>query len=176
MRKTAIFILAITLCALLSGCGKAMTVSLPFAASDVENVEMYHYVVPASAEKKIITQADAISELYAVFSELPVSDRKTEPVVGGAVTSFRFNLSDHTSYEIIYCAEAVKKGRLKLPAEQQDYFTSADIGGCWDGCAYEAVDTGESELPTYSSKPRGGAAVSKKEPCGTAATACCSVV
>ena len=123
MRKTAIFILAITLCALLSGCGKAMTVSLPFAASDVENVEMYHYVVPASAEKKIITQADAISELYAVFSELPVSDRKTEPVVGGAVTSFRFNLSDHTSYEIIYCAEAVKKGRLKLPAEQQDYFT-----------------------------------------------------
>ena len=150
MRKTAIFILAITLCALLSGCGKAMTVSLPFAASDVENVEMYHYVVPASAEKKIITQADAISELYAVFSELPVSDRKTEPVVGGAVTSFRFNLSDHTSYEIIYCAEAVKKGRLKLPAEQQDYFTSADIGGCWDGCAYEAVDTSESELPTYS--------------------------
>ena len=125
-----------------------MTISLPFAASDVENVEMYHYVVPASAEKKIITQADAISELYAVFSELPVSDRKTEP--GGAVTSFRFNLSDHTSYEIIYCAEAVKKGRLKLPAEQQDYFTSADIGGCWDGCAYEAVDTGESELPTYS--------------------------
>ena len=139
MRKTAIFILAITLCALLSGCGKAMTISLPFAASDVENVEMYHYVVPASAEK-----------LYAVFSELPVNDRKTEPVVGGAVTSFRFNLSDHTSYEIIYCAEAVKKGRLKLPAEQQDYFTSADIGGCWDGCAYEAVDTGESELPTYS--------------------------
>ncbi|MFQ7003308.1 MAG: hypothetical protein ACLRRT_06280 [Ruthenibacterium lactatiformans] len=87
MRKTAIFILAITLCALLSGCGKAMTISLPFAASDVENVEMYHYVVPASAEKKIITQADAISELYAVFSELPVSDRKTEPVAGGAVTS-----------------------------------------------------------------------------------------
>ena len=119
-----------------------MTISLPFAASDVENVEMYHYVVPASAEKKIITQADAISELYAVFSELPVSDRKTEPVAGGAVTSFRFNLSDHTSYEIIYCAEAVKKGRLKLPA--------ADIGGCWDGWAYEAVDTGESELPTYS--------------------------
>ena len=66
-----------------------MTISLPFAASDVENVEMYHYVVPASAEKKIITQADAISELYAVFSELPVSDRKTEPVAGGAVTSFR---------------------------------------------------------------------------------------
>ena len=117
MRKTAISILAITLCALLSGCGKAMTISLPFAASDVENVEMYHYVVPA--------------------------------VAGGAVTSFRFNLSDHTSYEIIYCAEAVKKGRLKLPAEQQDYFTSADIGGCWDGCAYEAVDTGESELPSY---------------------------
>ena len=61
-----------------------MTISLPFAASDVENVEMYHYVVPASAEKKIITQADAISELYAVFSELPVSDRKTEPVASGS--------------------------------------------------------------------------------------------
>lgn len=150
MRKTAIFILAITLCALLSGCGKAMTISLPFAASDVENVEMYHYVVPASAEKKDHNAGGCYQRALRRVSELPVSDRKTEPVVGGAVTSFRFNLSDHTSYEIIYCAEAVKKGRLKLPAEQQDYFTSADIGGCWDGCAYEAVDTGESELPTYS--------------------------
>ena len=144
MRKTAIFIFAITLCALLPGCGKATTISLPFAASDVENVEMYHYVVPASAEKKIITQADDIGALCALFS----SDGQTR---NGVIVhwSFRFNLSDHTNYEIIYCAEAVKKGRLKLPAEQQDYFTSADIGGCWDGCAYEAVDTGESELPSY---------------------------
>ena len=29
-------------------------------------------------------------------------------VVGETITSFRFNLSDDTSYEIIYCAEAVK--------------------------------------------------------------------
>ena len=28
---------------------------------------------------------------------------------------------------IIYCAEAVKSGRLKFPAEKLDHFTSADI-------------------------------------------------
>ena len=33
-----------------------------------------------------------------------------------------FNLSDDTSYEIIYCAEAVKSGRLKFPAEKLDSF------------------------------------------------------
>ena len=118
------------------GVGNLFSLSSSLAYLGLENkitrsareLDEASHIIPVSYTHLIITQADAISELYALLSELPVSDRKTEPVAGGAVTSFRFNLSDHTSYEIIYCAEAVKKGRLKLPAEQQDYFTSADIG------------------------------------------------
>ena len=67
--------------------------------------------------------SEDIQVFYSLFSGLEVSDKKTEPVVGETITSFRFNLSDDTSYEIIYCAEAVKSGRLKFPAEKLDYFT-----------------------------------------------------
>ena len=78
---------------------------------------------------------------------MEVSDKKTEPVAGGTVTSFRFNLSNDTSYEIIYCAEAVKSGRLKLPEEKLDYFTAADIESYWDNYQYEIVPVSENELP-----------------------------
>ena len=85
--------------------------------------------------------------IYFLFSGLEVSDKKTEPVAGGTVTSFRFNLSNDTSYEIIYCAEAVKSGRLKLPEEKLDYFTAADIESYWDNYQYEIVPVSENELP-----------------------------
>ena len=120
MRKTAIFILAITLCALLSGCGKAMTISLPFAASDVENVEMYHYVVPASAEKKIITQADAISELYAVFSELPVSDRKTEPVVKNGMSGGQFGFQSANAVLFFVVIVAISAFQMTVMGKKEE--------------------------------------------------------
>ena len=41
--------------------------------------------------------------------------------------------------QIIYCAEAVKSGRLKLPEEKLDYFTAAGIESYWDNYQYEIV-------------------------------------
>ena len=69
------------------------------------------------------------------------------PLFDDLLTSFRFNLSNDTSYEIIYCAEAVKSGRLKLPEEKLDYFTAADIESYWDNYQYEIVPVSENELP-----------------------------
>ena len=120
---------------------------MPFDVADVNNIEMYRNVVPNSAEKQVITKTDDIEDIYFLFSGLEVSDKKTEPVAGGTVTSFRFNLSNDTSYEIIYCAEAVKSGRLKLPEEKLDYFTAADIESYWDNYQYEIVPVSENELP-----------------------------
>lgn len=149
MKKITMLIFALILCLILVGCEKKETVDLPFTIADVSYVEMYHYVVPASPEKKVITKADDIAWLYGMFSELQVSSKKTEPVTGENITSFRFHLSDGTNYEIIYCMQVVKAGRLKFPAEQLDYFTSADIEGCWNTYEYEVFRINESELPSY---------------------------
>lgn len=115
--------------------------------TDVNHVEMYHDVVPDPAEKKIITKTDDIIELYTMFSEVEVSNKKTEPVTGGEVISFRFHLSDDSGYKMICCVETVKAGRLTFPMEQLDYFTSADIGGCGNLYEYQAVTVNENELP-----------------------------
>lgn len=72
---------------------KKETISMPFDVADVNNIEMYRNVVPNSAEKQVITKTDDIEDIYFLFSGLEVSDKKTEPVAGGTVTSFRFNLS-----------------------------------------------------------------------------------
>ena len=125
------------------------TVTLPFDVTDVCDVEVYHYVLSSDAEKKVATQAEDISYLYSKFSGLEVSVKEREPDPGKAITSFRFNLSDGTSYEIIYYAIAVKAGRLKFPAEQLDYFTSADIGSGWYNLDDESVAASEAELPVY---------------------------
>lgn len=125
------------------------TVTLPFDVTEICEVEVYHYVLSSDAEKKVATQAEDISYLYSKFSGLKVSGNEREPDPGKAITSFRFNLSDGTSYEIIYYAIAVKAGRLKFPAEQLDCFTSADIGSGWYNLDYEVVAASEDELPVY---------------------------
>ena len=125
--KKIVLVLVAAMVLVFTGCEKKETISMPFDVADVNNIEMYRNAEPYSAEKQVITESEDIADLYSLFSGLEVSDKKTEPVVGETITSFRFNLSDDTSYEIIYCAEAVKSGRLKFPAEKLDYFTSADI-------------------------------------------------
>lgn len=147
MKKVTILISLIALCMAFVGCEKKTTISLPFDVADVNNVEMYHYIVQDSIEKKTVTETDDINELYDIFSGLEVSDKETEPVNGGDVISFRFNLSDETDYEIIYWNQAVKTGRLIIPSEQLDYCSTADIVGYWDAYEYEAIPVDESELP-----------------------------
>ena len=141
--KKIVLVLVAAMVLVFTGCEKKETISMPFDVADVNNIEMYRNAEPYSAEKQVITESEDIADLYSLFSGLEVSDKKTEPVVGETITSFRFNLSDDTSYEIIYCAEAVKSGRLKFPAEKLDYFTSADIGGRWDSYQLSLIHISE---------------------------------
>lgn len=76
MKKIITLILALMLSVPLAGCGKKTTIDIPFDIEDVNNVEMYHYALPDSAEKKVITESDDITELYTMFSELEVSNKK----------------------------------------------------------------------------------------------------
>ena len=150
--KKAIGLIALLILIMgLVGCnGETVNIDFPFEVGDVENIEMYHYAgVPVSAEKKVVVAESDITGLYDMFEDLSLKDKQVEETTGADVTSFRFNLSDGTNYELIYVSNGVKSGKLKSSTGNFEYFTSADIGWNWKGLneELEAVPVEESELP-----------------------------
>lgn len=151
MKKTIALISMLILILGLAGCsGKKVNIDLPFEVEAIETIEMYHYAgAPVSAEKKIITAESDIKTIYDMFESLSLEDKKVEETSGADVTSFRYLLSDGTTYELIYVCDGAKNGMLKSGTEDFVYFTSADIGAYWNNldAELEAVPATESELP-----------------------------
>ena len=147
MKRMFVLIMTVMLCFALTACNKKVSIDFPFELSSIENVEMFRFTNPADAEKKVITESEDIEGIYQTFESISLKDKRTEPTTGGSVTSFRFHLSDGTSYEIIYSEIAVKSGRIITTDMEQDLFTSADIGANWERYDYEAVTVSEGELP-----------------------------
>ena len=147
MKKMFMLLMASMLCFALTACSEKVSIDFPFELSSVENVEMFRFTNPADAEKKVITESEDIEGIYQTFESISLKDKATEPTAGGSVTSFRFNLSDGTSYEVIYSAVAVKSGRIITTGMEQDFFTSADIGANWESYDYEVIAASEDELP-----------------------------
>ena len=151
MKKTAALLFLLTLILFLSGCsGKTVNFDFPFEVGEVKSIEMYHFAgAPVSAEKKIITAESDIKVLYDMFDGLSLKDKKAEETTGAVVTSFRFNLSDGTYYELIYACYGVCNGNLKSKTDSFEYFTSADIGSYWNNlnAGLEASPADEGELP-----------------------------
>ena len=147
MKKMFMLLMAIMLCFALTACSEKVSIDFPFELSSVENVEMFRFTNPADAEKKVITESEDIEGIYQTFESISLKDKATEPTAGGSVTSFRFNLSDGTSYEVIYSEVAVKAGRVITTGMEQDFFTSADIGAFWGSYDYEVTTALEDELP-----------------------------
>ena len=115
MRKSTALVLTLVCVFVFAGCSnKTVNIDLPFEVDDVENIEMYHFVgAPVSAEKKVVVAEETIKTLYDMFEELTLEDKEVEETAGAEITSFRFNLSDGTSYELIYGCYGVKTGNLK---------------------------------------------------------------
>ena len=147
MKKQFTFVLTMVLCLVLGGCSQEESLSLPFEDADVERVEMFYFIAPTEAEKKVLTEQEDIQNLYQFLNGLTLQDKETEPMAGVAATSFRFHLSDGTAYEVIYSAIAVKSGRIWATGMDQDYFTSADVGGIYNAYHNEAEAAAEGELP-----------------------------
>ena len=104
MKKLIGLIALLILLVGLVGCnGETVNIEFPFEVGDVENIEIYHYAgVPVSAEKKVVVAETDITDLYNMFEDLSLEDKQVEEYTGADVTSFRFNLSDGTNYELIY--------------------------------------------------------------------------
>ena len=151
MKKVTVLIFALILTLWLVGCnGKTVNIDFPFEVDAVKSVEMYRYdKVPASAEKKVVVAESDIKVLYDMFKGLSLKDKTAEETDRAVVTSFRFNLSDGRSYDLIYACYGVKNGNLKSKAGGFKYFTSADIGSYWNDLnkELEATPVNESELP-----------------------------
>ena len=148
--KKAIGLIALLILIMgLVGCnGETVNIDFPFEVGDVENIEMYHYAgVPVSAEKKVVVAESDITGLYDMFEGLSLELKEVEETSGAEITSFRFNLHDGTSYELIYGCYGVKTGNLKSSTGNFEYFTSADISSYWSNTDLEAVPVEESELP-----------------------------
>lgn len=149
--KKLLLVLAVTLGLLLSlflaGCARTVYIELPFEPANLDEVEMFRFDSPAQAEKKAITDPADMKDLCDLLESISLKDKKTEPVAGGSVTSFRFHCADGTTYEVIYSASAVKSGRIKMTGCEKDYFTSADLGACWTNYDYPVTDAAESALP-----------------------------
>lgn len=149
MKKLIALVLALVCVLAMAGCNnKTVNIDLPFEVGNVENIEMYHFVgAPVSAEKKVIVAEETIKYLYDMFEGLSLKHKEVEETTGAEITSFRFNLSDGTSYELIYGCYGVKTGNLKSSTGNFEYFTSADIGSYWNNIDLKAVAVEESELP-----------------------------
>ena len=149
MKKTIGMTALLFLMMALIGCnGETANIAFPFEVGDIENIEMYHYAgVPTSAEKKVVVAETDITDLYDMFENLSLKEKQVEENTGADVTSFRFNLSDGTSYELIYVCDGVKNGKLKSSTGNFEYFTRSDIGSYWFNNELEAVPVEESELP-----------------------------
>ena len=149
MKKATNLISFLILMMVLVGCSKeTVHIDFPFEVGEVENIEMYHYTgVPVSAEKKVVVAETDITDLYDMFENLSLKEKQVEENTGADVTSFRFNLSDGTSYELIYVCDGVKNGKLKSSTGNFEYFTRSDIGSYWFNNELEAVPVEESELP-----------------------------
>ena len=149
--KKLLLALAVTLGLLLSlslaSCTRTMYIELPFEPAELDTVEMFRFQNPTQAQKKVITDPADMKDLCDLLESISLKDKKTEPVAGGSVTSFRFHCANGTTYEVIYSAIAVKSGRIKMTGWETDYFTSADLGACWNNYDYPVADAVESELP-----------------------------
>lgn len=149
MKKAIALISLLVFMLALAGCNeKTVHIDFPFKVGEVENIELYSYTgAPVSAEKKVTDSEETIKDLYDMFERLTLKRKKVEETAEATITSFRFNLSDGTTYELIYSCYGVKTGHLKSSTGDFEYFTSADIGSYWNDIDLEAVAVEESELP-----------------------------
>ncbi len=158
MKRVNTVILAVCLILCFTGCNrkvKDVHIEFPFEVTAVEKVETYHYDgVPATAEKKVVTEAEDIENLYTMFERITLQAGKVaEETTGGCVAGFRFILSGGTDYELIYTGHGVKKGMLKSNSGKFNYFTSSDIGQYWNNLSYEIAPAELEEIPAYAPNP-----------------------
>ena len=148
MKKLKILAFMIIACVSLAACTKTANIDFPFEPTDIKNIEMYHFIDPMDAEKKVVAEQNDITAICQSLERISLKDKTTEPIAGGSLTAFRFNLSDGTTYDVIY-TEIDKGGEIKTADNDKYYFTSADVEGYWDNYDYDVISVKEEEIRPF---------------------------
>lgn len=74
--------------------------TLPFAAQEVSKVVMYHYIVPADTEQKVITDRETIERIYETVYNLRIRKGTGTDIVGAETLNFVFSCTDGTEFEV----------------------------------------------------------------------------
>ena len=68
LKKAVILIFIIMLCISFASCGgKTISITFPFEVTDVTSIDMFYFINPMEAEKKVITQQEDIKSIYQLF-------------------------------------------------------------------------------------------------------------
>ena len=143
MKKFLLFIL--TLCVTLTSCGKEK--SFPFKTEDVKSIECYYYIIPAEAEKKVVSDTKEIENLIREISSVSLKQKKIYKTAGGRVISFKFILFDET-YSVIYSSDGSKSGSIRFADENKTWFTSYDFESLWENINSRISKANTEELPS----------------------------
>lgn len=74
--------------------------TLPFAAEDVDKVIMYHYIVPAETEQKVVTDSKTIQQIYETIYDLRIRKETSTEISGAETLCFVFFCTDGTEFEV----------------------------------------------------------------------------
>ncbi len=147
MKRWLALTLAAMMCITLVGCSKSKKITLPFEVSDVKGIELYHYSVPADAEKKTLVYQHELESIYNMLSSISIKDKEVEPLVGTATTIFSFTLADGTIYNVTYCSGDITYGTVNMSNDETTWFTSTNIESLWYASEVESVSVEMDELP-----------------------------
>lgn len=153
MRKsilsTLIFIISILI---FQGCSSNDKPNLNLSLTDINSVEVYSFIVPTEAEKKVITNEDDINYILKQLTGLKVQKSYDYPpnpsIVGGSNISFRFNKNDGTSTDAIYIEDTKETGILKSSYVYY-YKTEGNLNELWENLNYDVIKANTDELPRY---------------------------
>lgn len=150
MRRISVVALSmILMMCILTGCQSRAKIQLDFTASDVSNIELYHFNVPAQAEMKLVTDSNDIDKIIQTLQDINVKRNSNSVSKAGSTTlSFRFNLYDGTKFEIIFTSFGVKDGTIRS-SYVFDYLTTSDVDAIWGQYDYEVKQAIENQLPVY---------------------------
>lgn len=127
-------------------CSKTKNIKLAFKAEDIDYVEMYSFVMPTEAEKKIIIESKDIEQIISSISQLEKKGDASakDETVGGNILSLRFKLKNEGSMEVIYNDSGVITSSCVV-----SYKTEGEsMNKLWDSLDYEIKKANINELPT----------------------------
>jgi hypothetical protein len=145
MKKIIFALLCLTLLLAFTGCNRSkVTMILDFEVTDVQNIEIFKFIVPMEAKGMTVTESKDIEQIITAFSEIRIKRDAIDgdETVGCEVLSFRFNMEDGKEFVIAYWDDVLRN------SNGINYKVSKNsLESLWNNLNYDKKSVSESELP-----------------------------